>query len=211
VVNAASAAVFLFVKGNGTTVFKDGPRLVLVSFLASAALWAQVDFIATIIDPTSRSGCQIAVVFVSAFDQVARVSLEQYLLWAVNDGMRMSAASFLPQGLLFVRFILGAFFVGLQRPLFSPVCVQTTQVLPVAITVVAVDFVLILAIIGRMLSSGLIREIQRREFGGVRAKGLVFTVVAFAAWTGVRRPHSKLSEPLLTFDIGERPHAPGYE
>jgi len=190
VVNAASGAAFMMIRGNGSTLFKDSLRLVLVVFLAAAALWAQIDFIATIIDPSraALSGCQIAVAAASAFDQISRVAILQYLLWAINSGMKMTVEAFVPQGLLLVRLIVGAVLVGMQRPQFNPTCVGTVQILPVAIITIALDFVLFLAAFVRATRTGLLKQMKADSPRAETAKGIFWTMLGFAAWTGASVP-----------------------
>lgn len=184
-VNAASAALFLYVKGSVSSVFRDGLRLALVTFLASAALWAQVDFVATVIDPSATSGCQVAVAFAAGFDQIARVSLEQYLLWAVNTGPKVSARTFIPQTVLLARFILGAVFVGLSRPQFNPVCVAETSVLPVGITVVVMDATFLLFLVVRVFQVGMVDSVRDGKPDAIRGKAVLFVIAGLALWTGV--------------------------
>jgi hypothetical protein len=190
VVNAAAGAALMLVRGNGSTLFKDSLRLVLVVFLISAALWAQIAFIATVIEPSraALSGCQIAVAVASAFDQIARVALLQYLLWAINSGMKMTAEAFVPQGLLLVRLIVGAILVGMQRPQFNPTCVGTVQITPVAIITMALDFVLFLAAFARATRTGLLKEMREDSMRSETAKGIFWTMLGFAAWTGASVP-----------------------
>jgi hypothetical protein len=192
VVNAASAAAFLFVKGHGSHIFRDGLRLVLITFLAGSALWAQVDFIATILDTTATSGCQVAIAFASAFDQVARFSLEQYLLWAVNSGAKMSTETLIPQVLVLARFVVGGVFVGLQRPQFDPVCIARTSILPVGIAVIAIDAVIIAMLLARAFQVGLVGDMQGRRPGAIRSKALLATIGGLAIWTGVSSARTRL-------------------
>src|SRR4051812_15689625 len=97
VLNAASAALFLYSKGNGSSIWRDGQRLVLIIFLLSSALWAQVDFITTIIDPKATTSCQVGILFSTFFDQLARCAMGQYLLWAINTGGKSGARQMIPQ------------------------------------------------------------------------------------------------------------------
>lgn len=182
--NAASAATFLMVKGKSTPLRKDGQRLALTTFLTSAALWAQIAFIASAVDPSSTTGCQVAVAFSSGFDQLSRVALLQYLLWAAG-ATKTAVQRLVPQGLLLVRFALGGVFVGMQRPQFKPVCVPRTDILPVAIAVIVVDAILILACVVRIFSAGGLRDAMEGTAGDLKARGVYFTLGGFMLWTGV--------------------------
>ncbi|KAJ9151418.1 hypothetical protein NKR23_g3241 [Pleurostoma richardsiae] len=183
VVNAASAALFLNVKGQGPAL-RDGLRLVLITFFLSSALWAQVDFITTLINTDATSSCQIAIVFTTLFDQLARFSIEQCLLWAINGGAGASTGQMIAQGLVAARFILGGVFVGLSRPQFKPVCVPTSSVLPVAIVVVALDAVIIATLAGRAFSVGIVKSVRENGPESGRGKAILLVIVGVAVWTG---------------------------
>lgn len=185
VVNAASAALFLNVRGHGSSIFRDGKRLVLAIFLFSAATWAQVGFITTLIDPAAENSCQIAIVFTTMFDQLARYSIEQHSLWVINDGTQASAGQIVPQVLLGVRFVLGAVFVGLSRPQFNTVCVPVSSVLALAITLVVVDAVIVAILAGRAISVGLIKKMQDGGQDSARSKAVVATLIGLTIWMAV--------------------------
>lgn len=185
VVNAASAALFLNVRGHGSSIFRDGKRLVLAIFLFSAATWAQVGFITTLIDPAAENSCQIAIVFTTIFDQLARYSIEQHSLWVINDGTQASAGQIIPQVLLGVRFVLGAVFVGLSRPQFNTVCVPVSSVLALAITLVVVDAVIVAILAGRAISVGLIKKMQDGGQDSARSKAVVASLIGLTIWMAV--------------------------
>ncbi|SPO05057.1 uncharacterized protein DNG_07742 [Cephalotrichum gorgonifer] len=186
--NAASATAFIMVKGKTTSIWKDGQRLVLAIFLISVALWANIDFISTLISQTSNSGCQVAVAFSSTFDQVARVALLQYFLWASAGSAQTALQRFLPQGLLLARFILGGVFVGMQRPQFNPICVPTTQVMPVSIATIVTDGAVFLVCMLRVFSAGRLRDAKEGTAGHQKAKGVRFTLAGFVLWMGTSIP-----------------------
>ncbi|KAM0331706.1 hypothetical protein ACHAQA_003385 [Verticillium albo-atrum] len=188
VFNSASAALFLCIQGQGTKVFRDGLRLVLITFLASSALWAQIDFIATLIDPASPLGCQVAVVFASSFDQIARLALEQYLLWAINSGVKPSPDTFIPQALLFIRLLVGGIFVAFQRPQLLPVCQPSNNMVAIGIAVAATDAVIIAIFILRAFMTGLVQDFQEKRPGFQRAKAVLLLIAGLALWTGASVP-----------------------
>ncbi len=185
VVNSASAALFLCINGHGSAIFRDGLRLALITFLLSGALWAQVDFVLSAIDMTTIMPCQIGILFTTFFDQVARFSIEQHTLWAINSGSKSGVQHMLVQALLGVRFVLGMVFVGFSRPQFNPVCVPVSSVLPVAVIVVALDAVIIAALAIRAFSAGLVKEVRQNEPGSLRSKSILLVIVGFAIWTAV--------------------------
>ncbi|EAQ84986.1 hypothetical protein CHGG_09000 [Chaetomium globosum CBS 148.51] len=194
VLNAASAALVLYVKGYGlSAVFRDSQRLVLVLFLLSAALWAQIDFITVLLDiSTSSMPCQIGIIFSTTFDQFARFSVEQFLLWALNNnnGTKLSLAQLIPQILVLVRFLAGAIFIGFTRPQTDDFCVATTSALPVGILVAALDGVIVLLLIIRAYSAGGAAK-ENRGGKGVnadRARALMTVLLGLVFWTGTSVP-----------------------
>jgi hypothetical protein len=186
VVNAATGAVFLYLKGHASSLWRDGLRLVLVTFLATSALWAQTDFFTTLISVNSSTGCQVAIVFASIFDQLARVSLQQAIIWAINHHDRVSPTeSFFAQGAILVRFVLGGVFVGLQRPQLDSVCLTSTSILPYGFVLLTADFAFTTAILARAISFGLFKDIQNGESGSSRSRAAILIIFGFGTWTGV--------------------------
>ncbi|KAL9942114.1 hypothetical protein ACHAP6_009010 [Verticillium nonalfalfae] len=188
VFNSASAALYLCIQGQGTKVFRDGLRLVLITFLAGAALWAQIDFIATLIDPSSSLGCQVAVTFASSFDQIARLALEQYLLWAINSGLKPSSDTFIPQALLVIRLLVGVVFVAFQRTQVLPVCQPSNNMTAIGIAVGATDAVILALFVLRAFKTGLVRDYREKRPGHQRARAVLMLLVGLALWTGASVP-----------------------
>jgi hypothetical protein len=192
VLNAASAALVLYVKGYGlSAICRDSQRLVLVLFLLSAALWAQIDFITVLLDiSTSSMPCQIGIIFSTTFDQFARFSVEQFLLWALNNnnGTKLSLIQLIPQILVLVRFLAGAVFIGFTRPQTDDFCVATTSALPVGILVAALDGVIVFLLIIRTYSAGGAAKENRdgKEVDADRARALMTVLLGLVFWTGVR-------------------------
>ncbi|CAM1506437.1 Fc.00g060780.m01.CDS01 [Cosmosporella sp. VM-42] len=188
VVNAASVALFLYIKGHGSSFIRDGPRLALVTFLATSALWAQADFIATLIDTNSTTGCQTAITFASAFDQLARISLVQALFWGANRGIKTSSAEALvSQGLILLRFVLGGIFVGVQRPQLDTICVTRTQVLPLGIAIVVTDGLFAAGLLAKAVSVGF-RVVQGDKTSADRSKAILLTICGLGIWTASSAP-----------------------
>jgi hypothetical protein len=187
---AATGALFIYYKANDAKILQDGRRLVLMLFMLFAALWAQLSFIDLIVTSTSTSTCQALLIFTTTFDQLARVSIEQFFLWAMSQGTKSTTQQYLLQGVLAVRLIAGGVLVGLTRPdapKFSPVCAAHASVLPVAIVVLALDFVIIGASIIRIFSMGVFNDMRVAGKSSLReqSKALIFGVLAYAMWTGV--------------------------
>lgn len=144
----------------------------------------------------STSTCQVALGFAAAFDQLARVSFQQFLLWAAVHGPRLSLGTCVPQGIIVLRFILGGVFVGLQRPQLQPVCLSYTLLLPLGITVVAVDGALALAFLAKVNWGGRSGVALGKDSDYTRDKKLLLAIVAFGAWTAVGWP-SPIRSPWL--------------
>lgn len=81
------------------------------------------------------------------------------------------------QAVLGIRFVLGAVFVGLTRPDFTPFCVARSSVLPIAVVVIALDGVITAGLAWRAMSMGALGKGQK--------KPLILIILAFALWTGV--------------------------
>ncbi|ERT01110.1 hypothetical protein HMPREF1624_02349 [Sporothrix schenckii ATCC 58251] len=184
VVNAASAALLLHVSSHRGTVFRDGQRLVLTTFLLGATLWAQTDFISILINTTAASSCQVGIIFSTLFDQLARVSIEQYLLWAINKGAKSGVQQMALQALIVSRFVVGCVFVAFSRPQFNPACVPMSSMMPVAVVVVVLDFVLIAALAIIAVTAGLLRDARGGSADAGPSKAILLVIVAFAIWTG---------------------------
>lgn len=185
--NAATAGFVLYIiKSRGLALFRDGLRLALVLFLASSALWAGFEFIETVIDTTATSTCQVAVIFSSLFDQLARVSIEQYLIWVVaRDGKKKGLAVLVPQLLLVTRLIVGMVFVGETRVQFNPTCVPLSNVVPISIAVIALDAVILATLAIQSLSKGSSKGEQSNGHGTNRSKSVLLTITGLAIWMGV--------------------------
>ncbi len=199
--NAASAALVLYLRGYGlAAVFRDSQRLVLVLFLLSAALWAQIDFITILLDTTTSSTpCQIGTIVSTIFDQFARFSIQQFLLWALNtgNGEKLPVMQLIPQVLVLARFLAGAVFIGFTRPQTDTFCVATTSALPVGILVTALDGVIILLLVIRAYSVG---GVAKENHGGrgveaERARALMSVLLGLVFWTGVRSTPRRCSRP----------------
>lgn len=188
-VNAASGTLILYIKGHGSSIFRDGLRLVLILFLASAALWAQVEFITTLISIGATSGCQVALIFSLVFDQVGRSLIEQYLVWAVGNGAEKASADHVfSQILVLVRFIVGFVFVGFAKPTFMPICVARSSVLPVAIAVIVLDALILGTLAVRAFSGGLVSDVSQDGQTAQRSRAILWTIAGLGVWMGASIP-----------------------
>ena len=186
-VNAASAAIVLFTKGYGKAIFRNGLRLALVIFLASSALWAPIAFISTAIDATASTACPVTVTFSTIFDQIARVAIEQHLAFATQQEAK-TTLGYVPQLLVLARFIVGIVFVGFTRSEFNPTCVPTSNQVPVAITVTAMDVMILVLLTIQFLTRGPGKNSQGNEERSDQVKGFVWLVCGVAVWLAVRVP-----------------------
>ncbi|KAK7747342.1 hypothetical protein SLS53_001595 [Cytospora paraplurivora] len=182
VVNAASAALFLNVRGYGSSIFLDGKRLALIIFLLSAALWAQLDFITILIGPIGARACQIGVIFTTSFDQLARYAIEQHLLWVINAGTGAGLGQYAPQGLLAGRFILGAVHTGFSRHQMDTICAPISSVSAIAIAVVAVDAAVVASLGVRAVSVGLLMMIKKGGQDSARGNAIIAMLIGLVIW-----------------------------
>ncbi len=182
---AASGAAFLFIRGNGKTLFRDGLRLVLVAFFVAAALWSVMGFAATLIYPPATTSCQVLVAFAAAFDQLATIAIEQFLLWGMKSGQKASSGTFILQALILLRFILGGVLVGVQRPQFQPACVASNLLLPLGIAALATDALFVFILFLRLTAAGLLLKERRATPGYARIKSLFLTTAALGVWIAV--------------------------
>ncbi|KAI8955445.1 hypothetical protein F4801DRAFT_328928 [Xylaria longipes] len=182
--NAASGALVIYVKGHGSAIYRDGLRLVLILFLFTASLWALVEFLATLIDPSATSTCQVAVVFSSLFDQFGRVFVEQYLAWAVPKGDAKTVFSLVPQILVFGRFFVGIVFAAVTRTQFKPTCAPISSIRAVSITTIALDAVIIGFLSVQAFSSELATKKPNSRSITLRARTIRLIVVGVAVWWG---------------------------
>ncbi|KAI1411012.1 hypothetical protein F5Y13DRAFT_201539 [Hypoxylon sp. FL1857] len=180
--NAASAALVLYVIGHGSAIFRDGLRLVLILFLASSAAWALVEFLSTVIEPTAPTTCQVAAVFTSIFDQLARAFVEQYLVWATRGEKKMGLSA-VTQVLVLGRFGVGMAFIGLTGSEFNPTCVPVSKVLPVAVIVIALDVLILAMVAFQILSVGSTNDMAGTRQAPKRSVTLI--AVGLAIWIGM--------------------------
>ncbi|KAI1498789.1 hypothetical protein F5X99DRAFT_310925 [Biscogniauxia marginata] len=181
---AASATSVLYSKGNGSAIFRDGLRLVLILFLISSTSWSLVEFLSVLIEPTATSVCQAAVIFSSLSDQLGRVFVEQYLVWALHKDNEKTVFSVLPQILVLGRLILGIAFVALTRTHFNPTCVPISQVPAVPITVIALDAVILILLAIRSFSTGQGKGSQNDRHVIDRSKAVNLIIIGLAIWMG---------------------------
>lgn len=157
-------------------------------FLFFAATWAQIDFLNLLIPTKSSTVCQVTLIVSTGSDQLARIGIEQFLLWSVGSDNRVTAERLITQTIFGIRLVAGGLLVGFTRPQFAPVCVAQTSLLPVAILVLALDLIIIGMLMIRAISSGMMGGQDRVPRSGVvpgQDKALVLCVVGFFSWTGV--------------------------
>ena len=163
-------------------------------FLLFAALWAQIDFVNMLLPVTSTTGCQVSLIFSTMFDQLARVVMEQFLLWSVGHGTKFTAERLVLQIVLLLRLVAGGLLVGFTRPDFDPVCVATTSILPIAIVVLVLDVIIIGVLIIRALALGMFGDLRQKESSArqEQSRALLYCIASFSIWTGVGHHTSSL-------------------
>ncbi|KAI0155182.1 hypothetical protein GGR57DRAFT_91539 [Xylariaceae sp. FL1272] len=182
--NAALAALVLHAKSHGSAIYRDGLRLVLILFLLSSSLWALVEFLSTLINPSAGSVCQVAVVFSSLFDQFGRVFIEQYLAWAVQKGDVKSVLTLVPQILVWGRLLVGIAFVAVTRPGFNPTCVPMSSVRAVSVTAVGLDAVIIGMLSIRAFTKGPAKTTSTSTSTSLQTMTVRLVSVGLAVWMG---------------------------
>lgn len=140
-----------------------------------------------LISNKSSKACQATLAFSTMSDQLARVGLEQFLLWSVGNGTKITAERLIMQAILGLRIIAGALLVGFTRPEFAPVCVARTSLLPISIVVIALDFIIIGVLVIRALSYGMFRDLRESRSSTHReqSRALILIVGGLLVWTGV--------------------------
>ncbi|KHN99109.1 uncharacterized protein MAM_02807 [Metarhizium album ARSEF 1941] len=182
IVCASLGTVLFHLRGGAPSLFRGGLRLVLAAFLLFASLWAVDGFVATFLDQTSAAGCQVAVTFAAAFDQLARISLEEFLFWVMRSDVPATSGVLFPQTVFFVRFIVGGIFVGVQRPQFNPVCVGTNLLWPLGVVVLCMDALIILGLVTKASSTGVFRDTRAENPLGSRSRAIALTIVVSGLW-----------------------------
>lgn len=152
-------------------------------FLLFSALWAQINFLDLLIPTTSNRTCQIGLLFSMSFDQLARVAIEQFLLWAIGHGTKITAVRAILQGILAIRLIVGGIMVGFTHPQFAPSCVAQTSLLPIAIVVLVLDIIIVGFLLIQASLLGMFAG--RRDKHRVQSKALLFLIAGFVIWTAV--------------------------
>lgn len=104
------------------------------------------------------------------------------MLWAVNGGIKVTKLSLAMQGALLVRFILGAIFVGVQRPQFEPVCVARNLILPIGVIVMVTDVAMVAALSTKVV---LAKKSNALRPELTRTNALIFVTAGLGIWTGV--------------------------
>lgn len=121
------------------------------------------------------------------------MAIEQFLLWALNQGTKVTTLQLVLQGILGIRLVIGGVVVGFTRPDFAPVCVVRTSQMPIDITVLALDTLIIGVLIIRAFSSGMFHAMRNESqtTRGEQSKAFILTIVGFVMWTAVGFPLSR--------------------
>ncbi|KAI9050946.1 hypothetical protein LZ554_005057 [Drepanopeziza brunnea f. sp. 'monogermtubi'] len=187
VLQAALGALLIFSRGHGSTIFKDGRRLVLLLFFLFAALWAQVEFVSLLLAKDMANICQLTILLSTIFDQLARVAIEQFFVWSMG-GTKVTPGRLILQGALFVRLIGGGMLVAFTKSQFAPACVsrislQQTPLTPVSIAVLGLDAIIVGVLLIREISGKSPDPMQKKK-----SKALIFSIVGLGVWTGTSVP-----------------------
>jgi hypothetical protein len=129
------------------------------------------------------------VTFASTFDQFARVSIQQGLLWIFSTHSLASLTEIaIMQGFLVLRLILGGVFVGIQRPQMAGVCLTMTSIVPVGITVSVIDTAFVAFLLMRIISRGNYSDTQKGSISPGQSRAAALVVLGLVIWTGTSAP-----------------------
>lgn len=150
-------------------------------------MWAQIDFINLMLPTSARNSCQGTLIVSTIFDQLARVSIEQFLLWSIGRETKVMAEKFILQGILMIRLVAGCIHVGFIRPEFAPACVPRSSLLPTSIVILALDIIIIGFLLLRACSLGMFSQLNDKQSHVKReqSQALILTVTGLTVWTGV--------------------------
>lgn len=151
----------------------------------SAGIWAQADFITTLIDTSAAGSCQVGVIFTNIFDQLARYSIEQHVLWVISAGTATTIVQYVATALLAGRFVLGAVFVGLSKSEFNTVCVSVTSNVIIGVVVIAIDALIVVILFVRAVSGGTFKRMADGGQDSARGKAVTAILIGFSLWTAV--------------------------
>ncbi|KAM0668909.1 hypothetical protein ACQRIU_002471 [Beauveria bassiana] len=189
---ASTSTACLFTFGNrrlrGNAPLQNGLRLVLVTFLLSAALWSIMDFAATLITANANPSCQVLVSVAAGFDQLARVAFEQFLLVRIKS-KSIYKSIYVLQAFIPVRFILGGVLIAVQRPQTYPVCIAKNILLPLGIATLVTDAVIVcvfFVLIWIKTRSNSTSNLQTSNLAPARI--VCFLTAGFAAWLATSIP-----------------------
>ncbi|OBT87548.1 hypothetical protein VE02_03747 [Pseudogymnoascus sp. 03VT05] len=182
----AVSSFVIYLSGHGSTIFQGRRRLVLITFILSSALWAQIGFLNFLIPSRSSNICQGTIATSTFFDQAARTLSGAFLLWTVAHVPKSSAEKYGLGSLIGARAVSGIVFVAFTRPQYAPLCVPRSEALPVSILVIGVDAIILGLVAIRLFTLGFcgssngIQSTSNREQG----KALALFTAGFAIWTG---------------------------
>ncbi|KFX89606.1 hypothetical protein V490_06914 [Pseudogymnoascus sp. VKM F-3557] len=183
----AVSSFVIYLSGHGSTIFQDRRRLVLITFILSSALWAQIGFLNFLIPSGNSNVCQGTIATSTFFDQAARTLSGAFLLWTVAHVLKSPAEKYGLGALIGARAVSGIVFVVFTRAQFAPLCIPRSAALPVSILVIGLDTVIVGVVAIRLFtlgflgsSSSSIQSTSNKEQG----KALALFTAGFAIWTG---------------------------
>lgn len=190
--HAASASFVSGIHGHFRSLLLVRRRVVLLSFLLSISLFAIAQFAGLLL--LEDVPCQVAVIFSTTFDQLARVLGFAYVISVLGDETSRGEKR-ITWALLTIRALLGAAVVGFMRIDFIPVCYATPSLPVINYSLMALDAVILLYLILR--TPTLFRLFQ--DLGGAAAKenehrsrgyGVWLISLALTGWFLASIPHN---------------------
>lgn len=178
--------LFFHTKNRKVVFTKGASRLALALFSIVSALWALTSFIATLINTGSVGSCQVTIIFATLFDQLARVSLMQALVWEINNITKPSSIEgLIIQGTLLLRFITGSVFVGFQRPQIDVVCITRTSLLPLGVLTFVMDTLLVTVLLARVVLTRPDNDARRTGLKTTWKRTTLLVISGLGIWTMV--------------------------
>lgn len=128
--------------------------------------------------------CQTTLTVTTIFDQMARVGVEQFLLWSVGNGTKVTAVL---QVMLFLRLVGGGVLVGFTKPQFAPACVAQIAVPAIPIIIISLDAIIVGVLFILAVSSGMLKGMKGKRSDPRRqqSKALVLSIIGLGLWTMV--------------------------
>jgi hypothetical protein len=156
-------------------------------FLIFTGSWVLVDFANFSVPLTRPDICQVTVSISTTLDQLARITIDSFLLWSIGHGTKSSTEKYILGALMGMRIGAGGIFVAYTRPSYAPVCIAQSNSLPASMAVVGFDGIIVGVLVVRLLILRMFEDIReiRPSTKQEQSKALISCTAALSVWTGV--------------------------